>query len=207
MSSSSAISRRSCCPCLFTRLLELFLERIAVHAVVVAVELVDELVDRMHGFTRHEPEGLRLAATSVEIGRIDLRERQVRGLDGARVLKRLALPLLAKDLVDHLRSFRDDDLAYPRRVLAGSPSQVQAVLRPRTVSGDDALELVPIGFGVLPYAVVRLAQLRVGNGETELPDLRHIAVEELLARFLVVLRLDPPDVHRILVARDRVPVE
>src|SRR6266699_2703167 len=75
------------------------------------------------------------------------------------------------------------------------------------MSGDDALELVPVGLAVLPHAVTRLPQLRIGNAEPELPDLRDVPVEELLARFLVALRLDPPDVHRIVFLVDRVAVE
>ncbi len=47
------------------------------------------------------------------------------------------------------------------------------------------LQLVPVGLGVLPDAVVALSQLRVGDVEAELADLRHVAVEELLARLLV----------------------
>src|SRR5206468_3814920 len=45
------------------------------------------------------------------------------------------------------------------------------------------------------------------NGEAELPDLRYVAVEELLARLLVRLALDPPFDHRILGRFDRVAVE
>src|SRR5438270_4483962 len=80
-------------------------------------------------------------------------------------------------------------------------------LRLRAVTGDDVLELVPIGLGVLPHAVVALAELRVVQLEAELEDLRHVAVEELLARLLVALRLDPPLEHRVLAGWDRVAVE
>src|ERR671928_169954 len=52
-----------------------------------------------------------------------------------------------------------------------------------------------------------LERLRVGHCQPELPDLRHIAVEELLPRLVVALALDPPDVHRVLVGGDRVAVE
>src|SRR5436190_859446 len=52
-----------------------------------------------------------------------------------------------------------------------------------------------------------LAQLGIGDGQPELRDLRHVAVEELLPRLVVALALDPPDVHRILVGWNRVPVE
>src|SRR5947209_8773018 len=80
-------------------------------------------------------------------------------------------------------------------------------LRLRAVTGDDMLELVPVGLGVLPDAVVALAELRVVQLEAELEDLRHVAVEELLARILIALRLDPPLEHRVDVGGNRVPVE
>src|SRR5207244_10451660 len=60
----------------------------------------------------------------------------------------------------------------------------------RPVPGDDALELVPVRLAVFPDAVVALAQLRVGNREAELEDLRHVAVEELLPRLLVDRKSD-----------------
>src|SRR5688572_6310604 len=99
ISSSSAISR-SCCARSFTRLLELFLERIAVDPVVVALELVDELSDLVHGVAGDDPEGDRLAAAPVLLARVPVGEGPVRSLDGPRVLERLALPLLPKDFVD-----------------------------------------------------------------------------------------------------------
>ena len=63
---------------------------------------------------------------------------------------------------------------------------------------DDVLQLVPVRLRELPGAVVVLAQLRIGHRQAELPDLRHVAVEELLARLAVPLALDPPDVHGVL---------
>jgi hypothetical protein len=75
------------------------------------------------------------------------------------------------------------------------------------VAGDDRRQLVPVGLRVLPRAVVGAPELRVGERQAELPHLRHVALEELLARLLVALALDPPLHHRILVGRNRVPVE
>src|SRR3954470_21314786 len=81
----------------------------------------------------------------------------------------------------------EHDVAHPRRVLARLAPQVEPVLRLRPVAGHDAARLVPVGLAVFPDAVIVLAQLRVRHGQTELPDLRHVAVEELLTRFLVAL--------------------
>src|SRR5205814_6880690 len=101
----------------------------------------------------------------------------------------------------------EDGSPHPGILLARPPPQLEPLRRLRAVAGDDMLQLVPVGLGVLPDPIVALAQLGVGDGQAELPDLRHVAVEELLPSLLVALRLDPPDVHRIVVARDRVAVE
>src|SRR3954453_11593444 len=91
ISSSSAISSRSCCSCSFTCLLQLLLQRIAVDAGVVAVELVYELFDLDRGIPWHDPERGLLAAPAVLLARVHVREVVVRRLDRARVLQRLAL--------------------------------------------------------------------------------------------------------------------
>src|SRR4051794_24208899 len=101
ISSSSAISSRRCCSCSFTCLLQLLFERIAVDAVVVAVELVDELVDLDHGLPWDDPEGRRLPASAVLLARVHVREVVVRRLDRAGVLQSLPLAFLTKDFVDH----------------------------------------------------------------------------------------------------------
>ena len=76
------------------------------------------------------------------------------------------------------------------------------------MAGDDRPQLLPVGLGVEPAVGFHvLAQARVGDLEPQLADLRHVAVEELLARILVRLALDPPDVHRVFLGRDRVSVE
>src|SRR2546430_7290278 len=60
---------------------------------------------------------------------------------------------------------------------------------------------------VLPHSVVVLPQPGIGDRKAQLPDLRDVPVQELLARLLVSLGLDPPDVHRIVLLVDRVAVE
>src|SRR5437763_4526639 len=103
ISSSSAISS-SRCVCSFTGLSQLLLQGVAVDAVVVPLELVDELLDCVHGVAGHHPERGRLAAPAVLLPCIDVGELVVRRLDGAGVLKRLPFPLLPEDLVDHAAS-------------------------------------------------------------------------------------------------------
>src|SRR5215471_2435365 len=61
ISSSSAISSNERASDSFTCLLELRLQRVAVDAVVVAVELVDELLDLDDRLARHDPQRGRLA--------------------------------------------------------------------------------------------------------------------------------------------------
>src|SRR6266511_2467704 len=105
------------------------------------------------------------------------------------------------------RGFGQHDRAHPRLLLEHPPTQFESLLRLRTVPRDDAFQLVPVRLAVLPHPVVVLAQLRIRNRQAELPDLRHVAVEELLPRLLVALRLDPPDVHRVVLGGDRIAVE
>src|SRR3954452_13135986 len=88
----------------FTRFPEFLLERIAVDPVVVLLQLVGEVVDLVHGLTGDDPEGRRLAAATVLLARVRLRERLVRRLDRAGMSERLPLPLLPEDLVDHAAS-------------------------------------------------------------------------------------------------------
>src|SRR5712691_642657 len=104
ISSSSAISRSSCCSRSVTCLLQLLFQRIAVDAVIVAVELVDEVVDLQHRGARHDPERARLAASPVLLARIHLREVVIGRFDRAGVLERLPLPFLTKDFVDQAAS-------------------------------------------------------------------------------------------------------
>src|ERR671931_528008 len=78
MSSSSAISSSACA---FTRLLQLLLQRIPVDAVVVAVQLVDEVLDLVHGLARDDPERRRLAAPAELLARVPVGEALVGRLD------------------------------------------------------------------------------------------------------------------------------
>src|SRR5690242_15492854 len=84
-----------------TRLLQASLDRVAVDAPVLEVELVRPVVDDVHPVARHEPERRRLAAPAVLLARPRLREVDVGRHDRARVLERLPLPVLPEDLVDH----------------------------------------------------------------------------------------------------------
>src|SRR5262249_43934272 len=100
ISSSSAISRSSCARS-FTSLLELLFQRVAVDAVVVPVQFVDELGDPHDRAALDHPERDRLAAPAVLLPGVRLGEARVRRLDRAGVLEGLALALLPEDFVDH----------------------------------------------------------------------------------------------------------
>src|SRR3954449_12385724 len=73
ISSSSASSRSSATRSL-TRLLQPHLDRVAVDAAVLEVELVGPVVDDVHRVARDEPERDRLAAAAVLLARGRLRE-------------------------------------------------------------------------------------------------------------------------------------
>src|SRR5690348_6185670 len=98
MTSSSSASPSSSS---FTRLLQSRLDRVAVDPAVLEVELVRPVVDLVHRVARHEPERDRLTAAAVLLARPCLGEVDIRRDDGARMLERLALAILAKDFVDH----------------------------------------------------------------------------------------------------------
>src|SRR5262245_51711334 len=97
-SSASSRSRRSRS---FTGLLQPHLERVAVDASVLEVELVRKVVHLVHRVACHEPQRLGLAPAPELLARPRLREGGVRGDDRAGVLERLAPLLLTEDLVDH----------------------------------------------------------------------------------------------------------
>src|SRR5439155_3171691 len=105
------------------------------------------------------------------------------------------------------RSCRENGVAYPLLLLDEAAAEHEPLRGARPVTGDDALQLVPVRLGVFPHAVCVLVQLRVRDRQPELEDLRHVPVEELLARLLVPLRLDPPLEHWVLLGGDRVAVE
>src|SRR3954449_5074486 len=100
--SSSSASPSSACS--LTSLLQAGLDRVAVDAAVLEVELVGPVLDFADRVARHEPERDRLTAPAVLLARPRLREVRIRRLDGAGVLERLAFPLPAKNLVDHAAS-------------------------------------------------------------------------------------------------------
>src|SRR5437016_10637472 len=104
-SSSSAIGRSSCARAL-TCLLQFLLERIPVHPVVVALELVDELVDLVHVLARDDPERDRLAPAAELLPRVPVGIRGVRRFHGAGMRERLPFPLLPEDFPDHAASAR-----------------------------------------------------------------------------------------------------
>src|SRR5215207_215194 len=87
-----------------TRLLQLDLQRVAVHAAVIAIEHVSHVrvENLLDGLTRDDPERERLVATSVQLARVRLGESEVRRLERASVLERRTLPLLPKNFPDHL---------------------------------------------------------------------------------------------------------
>src|SRR5690348_8672366 len=97
VSSSSARPSRSS----FTRLLQACLDRVAVDAAVLEVELVGPVLDVVDRIARNEPQRNRLAAAAVLLARPRLCELGVGRDDRTGVLERLALPFLTEDFVDH----------------------------------------------------------------------------------------------------------
>src|SRR5260370_11807307 len=91
ISSSSARPSRSS----FTRLLQAALDRVAVDAAVLEIELVGPIADDVHRVARYEPQRNRFAAAAVLLPRPRLRELRVGPLDRAGRLQRLALSVSA----------------------------------------------------------------------------------------------------------------
>src|SRR5262249_8083322 len=81
-------------------------------------------------------------------------------------------------------SYGETRVPHPLLLLEEAAAEREPLLGLRAVAGDDVLELVPVGLGVFPDAVVAAAQLRVRHRESELPDLRYVPVEEPLPRLL-----------------------
>src|SRR5437764_578067 len=98
INSSSANSSSLCA---FTSLGEFVLQRIPVDAVVVLVELVDEVLDRVYGLARDDPQRDGLAAAAELLARVVVREGEIGRLDRAGVREGLASALLTEDLVNH----------------------------------------------------------------------------------------------------------
>src|SRR5918992_2909316 len=102
-SSSSANSRRTSLlgrAGTLPRLLQPRLDRVAVYAAVLEVELVRELLDRHDLVAGHDPQRHRLLPPRVELACVRLGERAVGRVERAAVLERLPFALLAEDLPD-----------------------------------------------------------------------------------------------------------
>src|SRR5215213_152567 len=105
ISSSSAISRSASARSgTLSGFFQLRLQRVAVDAVVVPLELVCEVVDLVHGAARNDPKRLRLLPAAVELASVLLGKRLVRRLQRAGMRERLPLPLLAENFVNHAAS-------------------------------------------------------------------------------------------------------
>src|SRR6185312_14878486 len=101
-----------------TCLLQSRLDRVAVDAPVLQVELVRPLRDAVDRVARDEPQSLRLAAPAVLLARPRLGEGRVGRLDRAGVRERLAALLLPEDLEDHRRLLRGEHrVAHPPLLL------------------------------------------------------------------------------------------
>src|SRR5215470_9972056 len=96
--STSSSSARLSSACSFTSLLQAGLDRVAVDAAVLEVELVRPVLDVADRVARDEPERDRLAAPAVLLARPGLREVRVRSHDRAGVLERCPSLLLTEDL-------------------------------------------------------------------------------------------------------------
>src|SRR5206468_3256059 len=97
---TSSSSARPSSACSFTGLLQPRLDRVAVDAAVLEVELVGPVLDVADRVAGNEPERDRLAAPAVLLARPRLGEVRVGRDDRARVLERGTALLLAKDLPD-----------------------------------------------------------------------------------------------------------
>src|SRR5690348_14864571 len=99
---TSSSSARPSSACSFTSLLQACLDRVAVHAAVLEVELVGPVLDVADRVARDEPERDRLAAPAVLLARPGFREVRVGSDDRAGMLERRAALLLAEDLPDRV---------------------------------------------------------------------------------------------------------
>src|ERR687888_1297198 len=84
-----------------------------------------------------------------------------------------------------------EDLADPRVLVPHGLAVRETHRRHRPVALDDAPELVPVGLGPDPFALLFvISQLGVGDGYPDVPELRDVRREELLAEVLVGTRLN-----------------
>src|SRR6478609_8219046 len=181
---TSSSSARPSSACSLTCLLQSGLDGVAVDAAVLEAELVGPVLDVADRVARDEPERDRLAAPAVLLAGPRFCEVRVGSDYRARVLEGGSALLLAEDLPDRM-------LVHAARTASRTHCSWSRKRRRRASRS----------------AVFGPAQLRVWHRESQLPDLWHVAVEELLPRLAVPLRLDPPQVHRVLVGWDRVAVE
>src|SRR5262249_35535194 len=99
---TSSSSARPSSACSFTCLLQSSLDRVAVDASVLEVELVGPVLDVADGVARDEPERDRLAAPAVLLARPRLGEVCVGSDHRAGVLERGTALLLAEDLPNRM---------------------------------------------------------------------------------------------------------
>src|SRR5690242_4502692 len=99
---TSSSSARPSSACSFTSLLQTCLDRVAVDAAVLEVELVGPVLDVADRLAGDEPERGRLAAPAVLLARPGLGEVGVGRDDRAGVLERGAAHPLAEDLPDRM---------------------------------------------------------------------------------------------------------
>src|SRR5262249_51637306 len=99
---TSSSSARPSSACSFTSLLQAGLDRVAVDAAVLEVELVRPLLDVADRVARDEPERHRLAAPSVLLACPGLREVRIGSDDRPGVLERCPPFLLAEYLPDRV---------------------------------------------------------------------------------------------------------
>src|SRR5215207_1188984 len=94
-----------------TRLLQADLERVAVHAPVVAVEDVGDvgLAHFLHRVARDDPKSEGLVAAAVELACVRLCKGEVRRLQRSAVLEGLPFALLTEHFVNHAASARTAD--------------------------------------------------------------------------------------------------
>src|SRR4029077_5008422 len=100
---TSSSSARPSSACSFTCLLQARLDRVAVDAAVLEVELVGPVLDVADRIAWDEPQSDRLAAPAVLLARPRLREVCVGRDDRPGMLERRAALLLAEDLPDRVR--------------------------------------------------------------------------------------------------------
>src|ERR1051326_6225308 len=86
----------------------------------------------------------------------------------------------------HRPRYPGEDIAQPRVLVPHRASPRQSRLRHRAVAFHDFPELVPPWIAPRPLAFERVVgEVGVGNRDPEVPQLRHVGGEELLAQVFV----------------------